>query len=335
MTTGIRMGSGAPARPAPAGEASPAPASPSSAPARRVGRAGQARGLVMALPPILLIALFIGVPIVLAFGFSLGFTGGLNHTIALIGQNVHEAAGLPTLGAYGDMFTDRRFLGDLVVTVVVTLVSTAVVVLLAVGIGLYLKFAGGVLAKVLSALAVVPLFIPVVIASWAILGFYSADGFLRSIAAQFGADFPVWSFTMVTVIIGSVWTSLPFATLLVTSGLQAVPQAMIDAARDAGASFARVVASVVIPMAGVPIVIATTFTAIGILGSFTVPYFTGPNSPNMLGVDMSNYFSAFNQPQQAIVMAFVVFAIASGIAAVYVWANFRSAKENMGKQAVR
>jgi hypothetical protein len=27
-------------------------------------------------------------------------------------------------------------------------------------------------------------------------------------------------------------------------------------------------------------------------------------------------------------MAFVVFAIASGIAAVYVWANFRSAKES-------
>ena len=301
-------------------------------PTRRAARPtnpGQARGLFMALPPLVLIALFIGFPILLALGFSLGFTGGLNHTIALIGQNVHEAQGpASTFGAYTDLFTDRRFQGDLLVTVVVTLVSTAVVILLATGIGLYLKFAGGILAKLLSALAVVPLFIPVVIASWAILGFYSADGFLRSVAAQFGLSFPVWSFTMVTVIIGSVWTSLPFATLLVTSGLQAVPQAMIDAARDAGASFWRVVASVVVPMAGVPIVIATTFTAIGILGSFTVPYFTGPNSPNMLGVDMSNYFSAFNQPQQAVVMAFVVFAIASGIAAVYVWANFRSAKES-------
>lgn len=291
--------------------------------------AGQARGLFMALPPIVLIALFIGFPILLALGFSLGFTGGLNHTIAVIGQNVHEAQGaVPTFGAYGDLFVDRRFLGDLGVTVIVTLVSTTSVIVLATGIGLYLKFRGGVLGKILSGLAVVPLFIPVVIASWAILGFYSADGFLRSVFALVGLDFPVWSFTMITVIIGSVWTSLPFATLLVTSGLQAVPQAMIDAARDAGASFWRVVASVVVPMAGVPIIIATTFTAIGILGSFTVPYFTGPNSPNMLGVDMSNYFSAFNQPQQAVVMAFVVFIIASGIAAVYVWANFRSAKES-------
>jgi ABC-type sugar transport system permease subunit len=290
--------------------------------------AGRAVGFAMALPPIVLIALFIGFPIVLAFVFSLGFTGGLNRTISLIGQNIHEAQGGPNFGAYAEMFANARFLGDLTVTVVVTLVSTAVVVFLATGIGLYLKFVGGLFGRVLSALAVIPLFIPVVIGSWAILGFYSADGFLRSVAAQAGIEFPVWSFTMVTVVIGSVWTSLPFATLLITSGLQAVPHAMIDAARDAGASFWRVVAGVVVPMAGVPIIIATTFTAIGILGSFTVPYFTGPNSPNMLGVDMSNYFSAFNQPQQAVVMAFVVFAIASGIAAVYVWANFRSAKES-------
>jgi ABC-type sugar transport system permease subunit len=292
-------------------------------------RAGRTRGFLMALPPIALIAMFVGFPVVLAFGFSLGFTGGLNRTVAIIGQNVHEASGLvPTFAAYAEMFTNARFLGDLSVTVVVTLISTALVIALAIGIGLYLKFAGGLLGKILSTLAVVPLFIPVVIASWAILGFYSANGFLRSVAAQVGLGFPTWSYTLVTIVIGSVWTSLPFATLLVTSGMQSVPQAMIDAARDAGASFWRVVVSIVVPMAGVPIVIATTFTAIGVLGSFTVPYFTGPNSPNMLGVDMANYFTAFNQPQQAVVIAFVVFAIAAGIAAVYVWANFRSAKES-------
>jgi ABC-type spermidine/putrescine transport system permease subunit I len=285
-------------------------------------------GFLMALPPILLIALFVGFPIVLAFGFSIGMIGGLNHTIATIGQNVHEASTWwGTLAAYQEMFTNPRFLGDLLVTVIVTLVSTAAVLFLALGIGLFLKLRGGRTARLLSGLAIVPLFIPVVIASWAILTFYSGTGFLRSVFAQFGLDFPVWAFTMVTVIIGSVWTSLPFAVLMVSSGLQAVPEAMIEAARDAGAGFVRVVVSVIVPMAAVPIIIATTFTAIGTVGSFTVPYFTGPNSPNMLGVDMSNYFSAFNQPQQSAVMAFTVFLIASGIAALYVWANFRSAKE--------
>lgn len=282
----------------------------------------------MALPPILLIALFVGFPIVLAFGFSIGLNGGLNHTIATIGQNVHESEGWwGTLAAYQEMFSNQRFLGDLLVTVIVTLVSTITVLFLALGIGLYLKLKGGRMARLLSGLAIVPLFIPVVIASWAILTFYSGTGFLRSVFAIVGLDFPVWAFTMVAVIIGSVWTSLPFAVLMVSSGLQSVPNAMIEAARDAGAGSLRTIVSVIIPMAAVPIIIATTFTAIGIVGSFTVPYFTGPNSPNMLGVDMSNYFSSFNQPQQSAVMAFTVFVIASGIAALYVWANFRSAKE--------
>jgi ABC-type sugar transport system permease subunit len=291
-------------------------------------RARGAVGFVMALPPIIFISVFVGFPILLAFGFSIGLVGGLNSTAALIGQGVHRATSWwGTPAAYQEMFTSPRFLLDLLVTVVVTIVSTVVVIFLALGIGLYLRLKGGRIAKLLSGLAIVPLFIPVVIASWSILTFYSATGFLQSVFAQIGVSFPVWSYTIVAIIIGSVWTSLPFAVLMVSSGLQAVPDALSEAARDAGAGFVRIVLSVLIPLASVPIIIATTFTAIGVIGSFTVPYFTGPTSPTMLGVAMSNYFTAFNQPQQAVVMAFVVFLIASGIAALYVWANFRSAKE--------
>ncbi|GAP55161.1 part of a binding-protein-dependent transport system [Arthrobacter sp. Hiyo6] len=142
---------------------------------------------------------------------------------------MHEAGNWwGTPAAYQEMFTNPRFLGDLLVTVTVTLVSTAAVLFLALGIGLFLKLRGGRAARLLSGLAIVPLFIPVVIASWAILTFYSGTGFLRSVFAQFGLEFPVWAFTMVTVIIGSVWTSLPFAVLMVSSGLQAVPEAMIE-----------------------------------------------------------------------------------------------------------
>ena len=42
-------------------------------------------GFVMALPPVLLILFFVGFPVVLALGFSLGFNGGLNSVVATIG----------------------------------------------------------------------------------------------------------------------------------------------------------------------------------------------------------------------------------------------------------
>ena len=282
----------------------------------------------MALPPVILLALFVGVPVVLAIGFSLGHTGGLNSTIASIGLNTREATSWwGTAQAYVDVFTDPRFTRDLGVTVGVTVVSTVIVLALALGIALNLRLRGGRLASVFAGLAVVPLFIPVVIASWAILTFYSGDGFVRTVFALVGLTGPTWGYTTVAVIIGSVWTSLPFATLMAISGVQSIPDAMIEAARDAGASSFAIVTRILVPLSAIPLVIAATFTAIGVLGSFTVPYFTGPNAPSMLGVDISKYFQAFNHPQQAIVMAVVVFVLASGIAFFYVWANFRSAKK--------
>lgn len=282
----------------------------------------------MALPPILIVLFFVGVPVVVALAFSLGFTGGLNEIVALVGQNVHEAEHwYGTLAAWTEVLEDPQFVQNLTVTVAVTLISTAVALFMALGIGLYLRLRGGWLANLLSGLAVVPLLIPVVISAWAILSFYSADGFIRSVFAQVGLDAPVWGYTLVAIVIGSVWTSLPFAVLMVASGLQSIPDAIIDAARDAGASMPRIIVSILMPMAFVPIVIAGTFTAIGVIGSFTVPYFTGPNSPTMMGVMLAKYFSSYNQPQQSVVMAFTVFLAASAIGAFYVWANFRSAKE--------
>lgn len=284
-------------------------------------------GFVLALPPILVVLLFVGFPVVLAFGLSLGFTGGLNTIVAMIGLNVHRANHWwGTLAAYRDVLGNAQFLLDLGVTLLVTAVSTAVVLLMSLGIGLYLRLKGGWLANALSGLAVIPLFIPVVISSWAILTFYSGDGFVRSLFAQFGLEGPTWGYTIVAIVIGSVWTSLPFAVLMVSSGLQSIPDAMIEAARDAGAGVTRIAASILAPMAFVPIVIAATFTAIGVIGSYTVPYFTGPNSPTMVGVTLTSYFTSYNQPQQSVVMAFSVFLAASGIGAFYVWANFRSAK---------
>jgi len=299
------------------------PADRSARPARRSAVAG----FLLALPPVVVIALFVGVPVILALAFSVGFTGGLNTVIAAVGQNVHRADGIvPSFGAYGDVFTTEAFWQDLALTLAVTVASTAIVVVLAGGIGLFLRLQGGRLARVLSAIAIVPLFIPVVIASWAILTFYAADGFLRSLLAQFGIEGPVWSYTAVAIVIGSAWTSLPFAVLMITSGLQSIPDALIEAARDAGAGTVRIVRTILLPMSAVPLVIAVTFTAIGVIGSYTVPYFTGPNAPTMLGVSLASYFTSYNQPQQSLVMAFVVFLASAGIGALYVWANFRSAR---------
>lgn len=283
----------------------------------------------MALPPVLVLLTFVGFPIILAFAFSLGHTGGLNQVLSIIGQDIYpKESWWGTLDAYKQVFSDSNFPGGLRVTLGVTFIATFVVILLALGMGIYQRIIGGRLASILISLSLVPLFVPVVIAAFAIRTFYDGNGFIKALFTYVGVDFPTLTMTSTAVAIGTIWTSLPFAILMVSSGLQGIPDALIETAQDAGASFFRIVRTILIPLAFVPIVIATTFTAIGIMGSFTIPYFLGANQPNMLGVEIAMYFQAYNRPQQSIVMAFVIFAAASLIAVLYVWANVRSAKQS-------
>ncbi|MEI6216459.1 MAG: ABC transporter permease subunit [Actinomycetes bacterium] len=283
----------------------------------------------MALPPVLLVVAFVGLPILIGFTFSFGFTSGPNRVVSLIGQQIHtKDHWWGTFAAYRDVIHDARFAGDLILTLVVTAISTSLVLVMSLGIGVYQRMVGGRIATIMSTLTLVPLFVPVVISSWAIHTFYSGDGFMRTVFHHVGINFPTLTSTTSAIVIGTIWTSLPFAILMVTSGFQSIPDALIETAQDAGAGFFRIVRTVLIPLALTPIIIAATFTAIGILGSFTIPYFLGPNQPTMLGVEISNFFGSYNRPQQSIVMAFIVFMAASGIAVAYIWANVRSAKQS-------
>ncbi|MFV0429943.1 MAG: ABC transporter permease [Arachnia sp.] len=287
-------------------------------------------GWVLAAPPLLVIAIFIVVPISFGVAYTLGYSGGPNRIISLIAQHQYLSEGSgPTIGAYQDVFSSQLFWRSFSVTIIVAVVATVVVMVLAWTIALYLRFKAGRAGQVLSGLVIVPMFIPVVIGSYAMLAFYGTDGFVRTVAALAGwEDAPAFGYTVAGIVIGSVWTSLPFAVLMVTSGLSSVPDALIESAQDVGASAVRRFFSVLLPMALLPTVIAATFTAINILGSFTLPYIVGPSAPNMLGVLMSDTYQAFNQPQQAEVMAVVVFVLASFASVPYLWANFRSAKSS-------
>lgn len=282
------------------------------------------RGFLLALPPILVIAFFIGLPVIAAVAYSFGYDGSINSVVASLAQKQHLGG---SLGAYEDVLDDPSFRTDLAVTVGITVVSVAVVLVLSWGIALYARFSDGIVAKLVTVLSIVPMFIPVVIASYAILTFYSTDGFTRTVFHLLGwEDSPVLAYKLSGVVVGQVWTHLPFGVLLISSGLGSVPDTLIDAARDSGASMARAVRSIMIPMAALPTIIVATFTGIGVLGSFTVPYLIGPNAPNMLGVTMTQYYQSFNQAQQAVVMAVVVFVLAAGIGYFYVRANARSAR---------
>lgn len=288
----------------------------------------RAVGAGMASLPVAVTVVFVGVPVVLAILYTLGDAGGLNSAVARVAQHQVTARHGLTLGAYRAFFASPELRADLLVTVVVTVLQSAILVVVATGLGLFVRFSKGRLAKAVSTLYVVPMFIPVVIASYALVTFWEDRGKLAGILGALGLPHGgLPGYTTAGVVLGLVWTNLPFAVILIGSGLQAVPEVLVEAARDVGAGPWRILRRVVLPAIRLPLAIVVVFSATGALGAYTVPDLIGPNAPQMLGVSMTSFFQSFGQPQMAEVMAVLVFLGAIGLSGIYLWANRLSADD--------
>lgn len=224
-----------------------------------------------------------------------------------------------TLAHYAQVLGSPVVRSDIAFTVGVTLVSVGVVFLVSYPIALYLRFSRSRLASVLGVLFVVPLFVPVVIASFAMITFLVAHGFVSTLFYHLGVRaFPSLVYNATGIVLTQVWVNIPFAVLILGAGLQAFDDALIDGARDVGAGPVRTFLAVIAPLNLVPTLITLTLLYIGIFGSFTIPYLVGGNAPQMLGVTMTNYLTQYLRRTEAVTMAVVAFVIAAAVGAVYV-----------------
>lgn len=268
----------------------------------RASRQG-ALGLALVLPPLLLLVFLVVLPAVTAVIETLTPPGG----------------GGPTLRSYARVLAARTVRADIGFTIAVTLVSVAVVFALSYPLALYLRFSRGRLARVLGVLFIIPLFVPVVIASFAMITFLVSHGLVSTLLYRLGVQsFPQLVYNGTGIMLTQVWVNIPFAVLILGAGLQAIDDALIDGARDAGAGPLRTFLSIILPLNAVPTMIALTLLFIGVFGSFTIPYLVGGNAPAMLGVTMTNYLTQYLRRTEAVTMAVLAFLIASCVGAVYV-----------------
>jgi putative spermidine/putrescine transport system permease protein len=281
-------------------------------------------GLALVAPPVLVLLFLIVIPALQATTFSLGLVPQENITFAT-GQHLIKSE-TPTLDVYRDLLASPFIRDDLSLTLWITVLSVVFVAIVGYVLALYVRFGGGRLPQLVRSLYLVPMFVPVVIASYAAITFYVDRGFLNSLLHAVGIPYLSPAYKPAGVILTQIWFNIPFAVLMLGSGLDGIEQELVEAAHDVGAGFLTVLWRVVLPMNIVPLLIVLTFTFIGVIGSFTIPFLIGPNAPQMMGVAIQAYFSNYNQPQPAVAMAVLLFLIAAAAGAVYVWATSRSNK---------
>ncbi len=264
-----------------------------------------ALGLALVLPPFLILVFLIVLPAITAVIDTLTPPPG-------------AASGL-TLARYAQVLGARIIRSDILFSVEVTLVSVAAVFCLSYPLALYLRFAQGRLPALFGVLFTIPLFVPVVIASFAMITFLVNHGLISTVLYRAGVErFPPLVYNATGIVLTEVWASIPFAVLILGAGLQAIDDALIDSARDVGAGRVRTFVSIILPLNAIPTMIALTLLFISIFGSFTIPYLVGGNAPQMLGVTMTNYLRQYFQRMEAVTMAVIAFAIAAAVGAVYV-----------------
>lgn len=208
------------------------------------GRRINLTGFLFVLPFLTVYVLFLVWPILL--GLRMSF-----YNWSLVGTGTSEFLGLAN---YRELFGDPNFWSSLWHTVLFTLLSTPLLVLLALGLALLANraiparwffrlsfFAPYVLPSSVVALIWIWLYQP---------GFGLINGYLTALGLPEVSWLTDEKVAMLSVVIATVWWTIGFNFVLYLAGLQEIPQELYEAAAIDGAGSAAQTRFITIPLLG-------------------------------------------------------------------------------------
>jgi len=197
-------------------------------------------------------------------------------------------------------------------------VTTLILLAVAVPLAALLVLGRGRWLAALEALTTLPLVLPPTVLGFfllVLLGPRTAFG--RGIAAWIGHPL---AFSFEGLVVGSVIYSLPFAVQPLVAGFAAVPIPLIDAARLLGARRARVVTSLLVPLARRSLVTAAVLSFLHTVGEFGVVLMLGgdiPGATRTLSIALYNQVENFDYGAAARTSAILLGLSVVALAAIY------------------
>jgi molybdate transport system permease protein len=206
----------------------------------------------------------------------------------------------------------------LALTLRLATVTTAILLAVAVPLAALLVLGRGRWLAALEALATLPLVLPPTVLGFfllVLLGPRTAVG--RGIAAVFGHPL---AFSFDGLVVGSVIYSLPFAVQPLVAGFAAVPESLVDAARLLGASPARVVSTLLVPLARRSLITAAVLSFLHTVGEFGVVLMLGgdiPGATRTLSIVLYNQVESFDYAAAGRTAAVLLGLSLLALAAIY------------------
>ena len=258
-------------------------------------RRGWHIGLLLVAAPVLLVFWLIIYPIISA----------IIRTVWLPNEGGGNSFSLET---YVFFFTDNYSLSNLSITLWTTGVCAILLLIVCLPIALYLRFSPSRISAYVQGLAIFPMFVPSIILSYAFIRVLGPNGSVDLILNAVGLPrirspyLTPWG-----PVIGLVWDHIPLTVLILLAGLGVVSNQSIEAARDVGAGRWSVFWHIILPRIQNSILVAISFSVLGIFSAFTLPYVLGPAAPEMMGPFMQRTFRDLGDPVMAITQAVIAF----------------------------
>ncbi len=262
----------------------------------------------MVMPAFLVVMLTVAYPIV----------------AAVIQSFQDEETGEFTVENYTYFFTEPAQLRNLLYTLFVVFVTVVVALVVAYLLALYLRFVKSKIAKAIGTLYLLPRFVPAMCAVYAMITIIRDSGLVNRIGLLFGVDIHLGMMYHASGIITmNLWFNIPFAAMMIAAGLGAIPDSIIEGARDVGAGKFKVFTSMILPLSMKDVVVAGTFVFMTNVGSFTTPYLMGGNAPKMLGIALFDQFNKYLAYNRSAALSVIMFLICSVSAGVYIYTNLK------------
>lgn len=223
--------------------------------------------------------------------------------------------GTVTLGSYVQLLNSELVHGLVVFTMQFTIIVTVVTVCLATILSYAIWRADGIRKTVLLFAVILPLLTTLVVKLYSVLLILSPIGPLNTMLMGAGViDVPALLINNLTgVVIGQVYTALPYATLAIYSVMATIDWKTVEAAQDLGASRPRSFFEVVLPQSLPGITVGTIITFAWSVGAYASPALLGSASEKTFALEVERLMlREFDWPAaSALSILLLLFVLAS------------------------
>ncbi|MDO4265870.1 MAG: ABC transporter permease [Eubacteriales bacterium] len=232
----------------------------------------------LAVPYIVWSAIMLLLPMLLIFFYSITNQGNSIVSFTLTLQHFHK------------FFTDPDFLLILWRSIAIAVKTTLICVLIGYPVAYFIANSSDRARNLLILVITIPMWINMLVRTYAWIGILSDGGILQSFLSLFGLGDVELMYTEGAVLLGMVYNFIPFMILQINTSLSKMDKSLLEASSDLGADGVQTFVRVTLPLSLPGVVSGITLVFLPAVSSFFIPKLLGGGQFFLIGNVIENQF---------------------------------------------